>query len=213
MPFLSFHLLFLRGLFKQWSIPYTYIYIHIYIHIYIYHEKSCLYEFTNLAVILKHNCRFINFILFLMVDPLPPFMPALITWVFKRESLCNPNTNSFFLPKTLSPFPLSSPLPLPQTFPSVFFDPNSCTMTPVKSQSSSHRNGKKAISDPPTTRDVGKEVVYSESDQSNEEEAQYTLDSECAPLIDPWYDIHPHFPKIPSDYALSPRGHVWLALC
>ena len=86
-------------------------------------------------------------------------------------------------------------------------------MTPVKSQSSSHRKGKKAISDPPTTRDVGEEAVYSESDQSNDEEAQYTPDSECAPLINPWYDIHPHFPKIPSDYASSPPGHVWLALC
>ena len=54
--------------------------------------------------------------------------------------------------------------------------------------------------------------MYSESDHSDEEEAQRNLDSECAPLIGPWYDIHPHFPKIPSDYALPPPGRVWLAL-
>ena len=45
--------------------------------------------------------------------------------------------------------------------------------------------------------------MYSESDYFDEEEAQRDPDSECAPLIDPWYDIHPHFPKIPGDYAPS----------
>ena len=118
LPFLSFHLLFLCGLFKQWSPPYTYIYI------YLCREQCCLFEFPSLAVILKHSHRFINFIPFLMAGSSPPFVPALMTWVFKRESLCNPNTNSFFLSKTLFLFSLSSPLPLPlpQTPPSVFFD-------------------------------------------------------------------------------------------
>ena len=60
---------------------------------------------------------------------------------------------------------------------------------------------------------MGKEVVYSELNHSNEEEAPCALDSECAPLIDPWYDIHPHFPKVPSDYTPPLPGHVWLALC
>ena len=86
-------------------------------------------------------------------------------------------------------------------------------MTPAKSQGSSHRKGKAVISTPPTTRDVGEEAMYSESDHSDEEKAQCDLDSECAPLIDPWYDIHPHFPKIPSDYAPLPLDYVWLALC
>ena len=86
-------------------------------------------------------------------------------------------------------------------------------MTLVKSQSSSRRKGKKVISDPLATHDVGEEVVYSELDHSDKEEEQRAPDSECAPLIDPWYDIHPYFPKIPSDYAPSPPGHVWLALC
>ena len=86
-------------------------------------------------------------------------------------------------------------------------------MTLAKSQSSSHRKGKEVISDPPATRDVGEEAVYSELDHSDEEEAQRALDNEYAPFIDPWYDIHPHFPKIPSDYAPPSPGHVWLALC
>ena len=58
-------------------------------------------------------------------------------------------------------------------------------MTPTKSQSSSHCKGKEVISDPPIARDVGEEVVYSELDHSNKEEAQCAQDSECAPLIDP----------------------------
>ena len=64
-----------------------------------------------------------------------------------------------------------------------------------------------------TAFDVGEEAEYSESEHSDEEEAQRDLDSECAPLIDPWYDINPHFPKILGYYALPPPSHVWLALC
>ena len=86
-------------------------------------------------------------------------------------------------------------------------------MTPVKGQSSSRHKGKKIVFDSPTARGVGEEAVYSESDHSNEEEAQCASDSECAPFIDPWYDIHAHFPKVPSDYTSPPSGHVWFALC
>ena len=82
-------------------------------------------------------------------------------------------------------------------------------MASVKSQGSSHRKGKEAISDPPTALDVGREAEYSKSEHSDEEEAQRNPNSKCAPLIEPWYGVHPHFPKIPSDYALL--GRVWLA--
>ena len=71
-------------------------------------------------------------------------------------------------------------------------------MTPAKSQGFFHRKGKEIVSARPATRDVGEEA---ESNHSNEEEVQRDPDSERAPFIDPWYDIHPHFPKIPSDYA------------
>ena len=101
---------------------YIFIYIYIYISIDFGGKQCCPFEFPSLAVILKHSCHFINFIPFLMVDSSPPFVPALMTWVFKRESLCNPNTNSFFLPKTLFLFSFSSPLPLPQTPPFVHFN-------------------------------------------------------------------------------------------
>ena len=85
-------------------------------------------------------------------------------------------------------------------------------MAPVKSQGSSRRKGKEAISDPPVASDVGEEVKYSESENSVEVETQCDASSECAPLINPSYDVHPYFPKVPGDYAPSPQGRVWLAL-
>ena len=85
-------------------------------------------------------------------------------------------------------------------------------MAPMKSQGSSRRKGKEVASDPPAVPDVGEEAEYSESEHSVGEEAQRDPNNECAPLIDPWYKIHPHFPKVPSDYAPSPPSHVWLAL-
>ena len=39
------------------------------------------------------------------------------------------------------------------------------------------------------------------------------MDSECTPLIDPWYDTHSHFPKMPGEYLPPPLSHVWLSLC
>ena len=86
-------------------------------------------------------------------------------------------------------------------------------MTLAKSQGSSHRKGKKVIFTTPATCEVGEEAMYFEWDHSNEEEAQRDLNNECNPLIDPWYDIHPHFPKILGDYALWLPGRVWLDLC
>ena len=85
-------------------------------------------------------------------------------------------------------------------------------MAPVKSQGSSRRKGKEAISDPPVASDVGEEAKYSESEHSVKVETQCDANSECAPLINPSYDVHPHFPKVPGDYAPPPQGHVWLAL-
>ena len=48
---------------------------------------------------------------------------------------------------------------------------NPCIITLVKSQIFSRRKGKEVVFDPLATRDVGKEVVYSDSDQFDEEEA------------------------------------------
>ena len=85
-------------------------------------------------------------------------------------------------------------------------------MVPMKSQGSSRRKGEEAIFDPSTALDVGEEVEYSKSKHSDEEEAYGNHNNECAPLIDLWYDIHPHFPKILVDYASLSLGCVWLAL-
>ena len=86
-------------------------------------------------------------------------------------------------------------------------------MVPMKSQGSSHRKGKEVASDLPAVLDIGEEVEYSESKHFVGEETQRDPDSECAPLIDPWYKVHPYFPKIPGDYAPPPPGRMWLALC
>ena len=85
-------------------------------------------------------------------------------------------------------------------------------MTPAKGQNSSRRKGKEIVSDAPAKRDVGEEAVYSELDYSDKEEARRAPDNECALLIDPWYDTHAHFPKVPSDYMPSLSSRVWLAL-
>ena len=92
------------GFFEQWTPSYIHFFFSC-------REQCCPFEFPSLTVILKHSHRFINFIPLLMADPLPSFVPALMTWAFKKESLCISNTNSFFPPKkkkkknTLSSFP------------------------------------------------------------------------------------------------------------
>ena len=82
-------------------------------------------------------------------------------------------------------------------------------MFPVKSPSSPHRKGKMVASDSPT---VPEEVERSDSERSTEEETERDPDSECAPLIDPWYEINPHFPKVPSEYVPPPPSRVLITL-
>ena len=81
-------------------------------------------------------------------------------------------------------------------------------MALVKSSGSSHRKGKEVVYNPPIEQETGEEAVYSESNHSDEEEARCDPDSECAPLIDLWYNVYPSFPKIPSDYVLPPPSRV-----
>ena len=70
--FLSFHFSF-RGFFKWWTIP-CFLFCH---------EQACLFEFHSLVVILKHNLCFINAVLLLMADLLPPFKPLLFVLAFE----------------------------------------------------------------------------------------------------------------------------------
>ena len=165
-----------------------------------------------MAVTLRHNRRFIYFILFSMADSSPPFMPALMTQAFKErfplqskhKILLFQNILSVSLPPPFSSF--RTPIP-------ILLRSNPHAMAPVKSSGSSRCKGRAAVYDPPIKQETGEEAVYSESYHSDKEEARRDPDNECAPLIDPWYDVHPSFPKIPGDYVPPSPSRVWLALC
>ena len=82
-------------------------------------------------------------------------------------------------------------------------------MSPAKSPSSSRRKGKAVAFDPLV---VSEEVDRSDSERSTEEEAEHNPDDECAPLIDPWYEISLLFPKDPGEYVPPPPGRVLITL-
>ena len=82
-------------------------------------------------------------------------------------------------------------------------------MSSAKSPSSSHRKGKAVAFDPPV---ISEEVDRSDSKRSIEEEAERDPNGECAPLIDPWYETSPYFPKAPDDYVPLPPGRVLITL-
>ena len=86
-------------------------------------------------------------------------------------------------------------------------------MLQAKDEGSSRRKGKEVAVDDPLAKTVGEETPFSESDHSEEEEQGCDPNSECAPLIDPWYETHIHFLVVPSDYSPPLSGHVWLSIC
>jgi len=111
-----------------------------------------------MAVTLRHNHRFIYFVLFLMADPSPPFMPALMTQTFKKrvplqskhKLLLFQNILSVSLPPPFSSF--RTPIP-------ILLQSNPHAMAPVKSSGSSHRKGKEAVYDPPVEQETGEEAI------------------------------------------------------
>ena len=91
------------------------------------HEQCCLYEFPSLAVILRRHRRFINFIPYLMADLSHPFMPVLMSLVFKGKSLHTLDTNILSLSNTnTSSVSLSSPYSPSPTLSSVYSDQPLC---------------------------------------------------------------------------------------
>ena len=108
---------FLRGFFQVVD-PNSYICIY-----FSCHKQCCLFEFPNLAVILKCNRCFINSIPYSMANLSHPFVLVLMTLVFKRSSLRIPNTNTLS-PSNTNTFPLSlsSPCSPSQTLSSVYSD-------------------------------------------------------------------------------------------
>ena len=115
-PFcLSFFFSF-AGFFEQWTPIYIFFFFSC-------HEQCCLFEFPSLAVILKSSHRFINFIPYLMADPSNPFVPVLMSLVFKGKSLQTLNTNIFSLSNTNTSFVSLSSLCSPSpTLSSVYSD-------------------------------------------------------------------------------------------
>ena len=86
-------------------------------------------------------------------------------------------------------------------------------MSPAKDEGSSCHKGKEVATNDPPTKTVGKETLLSELDHSKEEEGGRDPNSECPPLIDPWYGTHIHFPMVPSDCLPLPLSRVWLSIC
>ena len=137
-----------------------------------------------MAVVLRHNRRFIYFILFLMVDSSPPFMPALMTQAFK-EGVPLQSEHKLLLFQNILSVSLLSPFSSFRTPIPILLRSNSHAMVPMKSSGFSRCKGKEAIYDPPVKQETGEEAMYSELNHSDEEEARRDPDSECAPLIDP----------------------------
>ena len=86
-------------------------------------------------------------------------------------------------------------------------------MSTAKNESSSYHKGKEVVADNLLTKTVAKKTPHFELDHSEEEEGGHDLDSECPPLIDPWYDTHIHFPMVPSDYSPPSSSRVWVSIC
>ena len=79
-------------------------------------------------------------------------------------------------------------------------------MTQVKGKGSSRCKEKEIVVNDPATKTAGEDAHLSELECSEEEEGSHDPDSECAPLIDPWYDTHMHFLTVPGDYLPPPLG-------
>ena len=86
-------------------------------------------------------------------------------------------------------------------------------MTSAKGEGSSRHKGKEIVANDPPSKATRKEAPLSELEHSEKEEGSRNPNSECPPLIDPWYDTHTHFPMVPGDYFPLPRGRVWLSIC
>ena len=86
-------------------------------------------------------------------------------------------------------------------------------MALVKGEGSSCRKGKEIAIDDPPAKTIGKDAPLSELKRSKEEEGGCDPNSECAPIIDLWYDTHIHFPVVPGDYLPLLSGRMWLSIC
>ena len=86
-------------------------------------------------------------------------------------------------------------------------------MTSAKGEGSSYHKGKEITTNDPATKIVGEDVPLSELERFKEEEGSRDPDSECAPLIDLWYNAHAHFPTVLGDYLPLLSSRMWLSIC
>ena len=99
------------------------LYIYFFLFFFSCHEQCCLFEFPSLVVILGRSRHFINFIPYLMADPSHPFVPVLMSLVFKGKSLHTLDANIFSLSNTNTSFVSLSSLCSPSpTLSSVYSD-------------------------------------------------------------------------------------------
>ena len=84
-----------------------------------------------MAVVLRHNRRFIYFILFLIADPSPPFMPALMTEAFK-EGVPLQSEHKLLLFQNILSVSLPSPFSSFRTLIPILLRSNSHAMALVK---------------------------------------------------------------------------------
>lgn len=95
----------------------------------------------------------------------------------------------------------------------LYTSPNPFIMSSAKSKGSSRRKGKEAIIDKPLVDgERGEKEPHFKSDHSEDDKTTRNTDSECPPLINPWYDTHSHFSVVSSNYLPPPLGRVWLSL-
>ena len=158
-----FFLSFFCRFFKQWTLPYFTS----------YHEQTCFFEFSSLAIILEHYLCFINTVLLLTIDPLLLFMSLLLSLIpsFLFSSSFSHNLLSSF------PFTISSSQNLITPSP---FKPSATSLT--KGDSSSYRKGKEVAANNLPTKTAGEEAPYSESNRFEEEEGGRDPSSQMLPI-------------------------------
>ena len=83
----------------------------------------------------------------------------------------------------------------------------------AKGKGFSYCKGNEITTNDPAAKIVGKDTPLFKLECSEDKEGGHDPDSECAPLIDPWYDAYAHFLVVPGDYLPSVPGCVWLSIC
>nr|POE81008.1 hypothetical protein CFP56_44893 [Quercus suber] len=87
-------------------------------------------------------------------------------------------------------------------------------MAPIRSESSSHRKGKElVVKRTPFEKEGDEENSFAESDHSEVKGTTCDPNSECLPLLDPWFNMHIHFLVVVDGYTYPPQtrfGCSWI---